>query len=1004
MAYKTGFARFRPTVLGLAWIFGMLLLSACDAVKPTAPVPSVATPVAAFTQRKVEVTLNEGTNLSVAVDELTGERVISLQGTLFLLPASGAEPVALTDAYYDAREPQFSPDGQEVVFQGYRNGNWDLWRVGRDGQPPTPLTQDAFDDREPHYAHDATRLVFSSDRSGRYDVWQLEFATGELTQLTQSLRNAYAPALSTSGQLAYVDEGSGVSRLMIESVDGAPSLLLEEIGVISALSFSPDETHLAYHLMGRSGAQLKVADLTNKTAQLISQAGADVFPFKPHWRTNQTLVYSADGQIFYRALSGDERQSWPFAVKLVLTRHDYERRQRNYDPQRERLALGLSSPSISNDGTQVYFAALGDLWRWQPNPKQLERLTDDAFAEFAPVLSPDGTSLAYVSDAGGQINLRVMNVNTRKVRKLAVQAGQISMPSWSPQGDRLAFFVDVPGNPLGGQMRVLDIATQELVDVLTPMPAQPISWSADGGQVAVSRLDPYSSRYREGVFELLVFNMLTEKAHAISPVPHQSLLSGALTADGAMTYVQGGLLHRLELNQQLQPLEHTGAITDELTDSPRWSANGKHLVYLSGNRLKHKLSDGMVVDITPQIPYTLDTPAERYVVHAGRLFTGADDQYAKDQYVWISGNVIEKITPPMDTGDLLMVDASDQTLVPGLFEMHAHLGETSEIQGRIWLSYGITTVRDPGSNPYVAKARQEAWDSGRRVGPRTHVTGYLTDGNRVYYTMAEGISSRAHLHMALQRTEQLQLDFIKTYVRLPDEWQKEVVTFAHNIGIAVSSHELYPAVAHGMDHVEHIGGTSRRGYQPKVSRMGYSYGDVVELISASGMGLTATAVLPGFAVILQEEPAWLDSAQFNHFYGDKARRAYAAMLKQFGVGAASIAQANARLLRALTARDALLVTGTDSPFVPYGAGLHAELRLFARAGIENADILRHATLKSAQAAGVAAELGTIAPGKLADLVIIDGDPLANIGDLDNVVATIKNGRHFTLEQLLNPKR
>ena len=48
MAYKTGFARFRPTVLGLAWIFGMLLLSACDAVKPTAPVPSVATPVAAF--------------------------------------------------------------------------------------------------------------------------------------------------------------------------------------------------------------------------------------------------------------------------------------------------------------------------------------------------------------------------------------------------------------------------------------------------------------------------------------------------------------------------------------------------------------------------------------------------------------------------------------------------------------------------------------------------------------------------------------------------------------------------------------------------------------------------------------------------------------------------------------------------------------------------------------------------------------------------------------------
>ena len=328
------------------------------------------------------------------------------------------------------------------------------------------------------------------------------------------------------------------------------------------------------------------------------------------------------------------------------------------------------------------------------------------------------------------------------------------------------------------------------------------------------------------------------------------------------------------------------------------------------------------------------------------------------------------------------------------------MGNLSETQGRVWLSNGITTVRDPGSNPYIAKQRQESWDSGRSRGPRTHITGYLTDGNRVFYSMAEGIVSEPHLQMALARTAALQLDFIKTYVRLPDHWQKRVVDFAHGIGIPVSSHELYPAVAHGMDHVEHIGGTSRRGYRPKVSLLGHSYGDVVSLLSESGMGLTATAVLPGFAVIVADEPDWFDTPQFDHFYGQEARAGYQALMRRFGDGAAGIAEANGGLLKTLTDADALLVTGTDSPFVPYGSGLHAEFRLYARAGIAPADIIRQATIKSARAAGVERELGTLEAGKLADIIVVDGDPLADIGDLDNVRMTIKNGRRHTLQSLL----
>ncbi|MEJ2087653.1 MAG: amidohydrolase family protein, partial [Gammaproteobacteria bacterium] len=111
---------------------------------------------------------------------------------------------------------------------------------------------------------------------------------------------------------------------------------------------------------------------------------------------------------------------------------------------------------------------------------------------------------------------------------------------------------------------------------------------------------------------------------------------------------------------------------------------------------------------------------------------------------------------------------------------------------------------------------------------------------------------------------------------------------------------------------------------------------------------------------------------------------------------------NGKLIHELAAAHALLVTGTDSPFVPYGAGLHAELRLFARAGLTPAQVLKAATINSARAAGVDHDIGTLAPGMIADLVLVDGDPLADIRDADNVFMTIKNGRGYRLEALLQP--
>src|SRR5262249_58196254 len=97
----------------------------------------------------------------------------------------------------------------------------------------------------------------------------------------------------------------------------------------------------------------------------------------------------------------------------------------------------------------------------------------------------------------------------------------------------------------------------------------------------------------------------------------------------------------------------------------------------------------------------------------------------------------------------------------------------------------------------------------------------------------------------LERATMLGVDFFKTYVRLPDRLQKRVDDYAHSIGRPVTSHERYPAVAFGIDGVEHLRGTSRRGYSPKLSATSRAYHDVVDLIAKSGITLTPTIGIQG---------------------------------------------------------------------------------------------------------------------------------------------------------------
>src|SRR4029079_19150718 len=132
-----------------------------------------------------------------------------------------------------------------------------------------------------------------------------------------------------------------------------------------------------------------------------------------------------------------------------------------------------------------------------------------------------------------------------------------------------------------------------------------------------------------------------------------------------------------------------------------------------------------------------------------------------------------------------------------------------EALGRAFLSWGITTVRNPANGITESMEHREAFESGVRIGPPLFHTGEPFDGTRVYYPGGSSLDDTGQVPRLLDRAENLHFDFVTTHVRRHDQMQKRIIEAAHGMGMPVTSHELYPAVAFGADGVEHIRGTSR---------------------------------------------------------------------------------------------------------------------------------------------------------------------------------------------------
>jgi imidazolonepropionase-like amidohydrolase len=176
------------------------------------------------------------------------------------------------------------------------------------------------------------------------------------------------------------------------------------------------------------------------------------------------------------------------------------------------------------------------------------------------------------------------------------------------------------------------------------------------------------------------------------------------------------------------------------------------------------------------------------------------------------------------------------------------------------------------------------------------------------------------------------------------------------------------------------------------------------------MTLTPTiGIQGGFRLQTMRDASWIDDPRMQTLYPPSVPQRWREQTRT-PASAAAIEEAarlvtpQERTVYHVVKGGGRVVAGTDAPINPYGLALLMELENYVAGGLTPVDVLRTATIVSAEAMGAGADLGSIEPGKLADLAVIDGNPLANIKDLRRVRRVMKNGQMYEVDDLVRAAR
>jgi imidazolonepropionase-like amidohydrolase/Tol biopolymer transport system component len=1017
----------------------------------------------------VRYEVTEGTWMNVDVSPDGRTIVFDLLGDVYTMPIGGGRASRIMGGLAFDMQPRFSPDGSKLAFISDRDGNFNLWLADPNGENATQVSkEDSREVNSPAWSPDGeyvfVRKHFVEQRSlGAGEVWMYHRSGGSGLQVTQ--RNGWQkdqgePALSPDGRYLYYsrdvtsgqtfqynkDPYAGIYAILRRDLsDGDERTVIGGPGGAITPRPSPDGKTLAFIRRVRYNTVLYLRDLEtgrewpvwDGLSRDMQEAWAihGVYAQYAWTPDGSAIIVWGKGRIWRVDVTSGTASEIPFTAQVEQTVHHVARFAQDVHPGQFRVRM-LRDVATSPDGRMVAYSAMGHLYVKQMPSGAPRRVTADAWLEFDPAFSADGQWLVYTTwsdSAKGRV--RVVRTTGRNGRDVVTRPGHYTEASFSPTGQQIVY------RSVGGDgARGPTFAEHRGVFVVPVAGGEPRLVTENGSNPMFDHTGAriYLSAGRNDKNALISVDLnggdeivhvqsddatqivpspdgkwfaFTERYHAyIAAFPRtgRAVDFSPSTRSYPVTRVSrdaGAYLHWSGDSQRLHWTMGPDYYTRDLTES---------FTFLPGAADSSAAPEAEGVDIGFNTQSDVPTGTVAFV--GARVITMAESAGA-------SGGVIESGTVVVEQNRIVAVvpsspvtvppgafrvDASGKTIIPGIIDVHAHVG--SESNGILAeanpafmanVAYGVTTSHDPSNSTEIVFTNAEMIRAGMKLGPRLFSTGTILYGAETDFKAVVKTYEDALMH--LRRQQAAGAFSVKSYNQRRRDARQMVMKAAYELEMMVvpeGGSLLYnnlTMVLDGHTGVEHSLPA------PDV------HADVARLFGASGTGYTPTMIvgyggLSGEFYWYERTDVWekehLLTFTPRQFVDARSRRRLKAAGDEdfnhilIGRGAKAILDAGG-----------LVQLGAHGQLD--GLGAHWELWMFAQGGMTPIEALRVATLNGAKYLGLDGDLGSLEVGKLADLVVLDRNPLTDITNTEYVSQVMLNGRLYdakTLNEIGNHPR
>lgn len=1021
----------------------------------------VTNPKGDFNFKEHQFSTDEGTwmNLDVSPDGKT--IVFDLMGDIYSMPITGGKATALRTGIPFEVQPHFSPNGKKIAFTSDAGGGDNIWVMNIDGSDAKQVTKEKFRLLNnsywmPNGNYLVARKHFTSGRSlGAGEIWQYHITGGSGIQLTKrknDQQDVNEPCISPDGKYLYYSEDVypggffqynkdpnkqiyAIKRYDFETgktitVTGGP-------GGAARPQISHDGKTLAFIKRVRTKTVLYLHDLeTGEEWPIFDDLNKDqqeawaIFGIYPNFSwmpDDKEIVFWNKGKIYKIDVSTLAVSNIPFTVdakiQIAETLH-------NYSPVApdQFTAKVIRHAVTSPDQKALVFNALGHIWTKKlPNGKP-KRLTNGSDFEFEPTFSPDGKTIAFVTWNDENLGaIYKIPASGGTMIKLTTEKGIYRTPSFSPDGNMITYQKESGNNDQGRSF------TKKTGIYTMNTDGSSVKWVINNGAYPTFTNDGKRIFYQTGgtyfgnltkSLKSVNLNGKDERTHIKSkyanrlvPSPNNEWIAFTILHKAYVApLVMNGKEIDLDNNSKAVPVSQ---IAKDAGINLHWSKDSKKIFWTLGeeyftNDIKdrftflpdspEKIAKMDSVGIKVGLTSKTYKPSGRIAFTNARIITMEDNEVIENGTIIINENKIEYLG---NTGDInipsntKVYDVSGKTIMPGIVDAHAHVGGfryglTTQKHWQLYanLAFGVTTSHDPSANTESIFAMSELIKNGDMIGPRLFSTGIILYGADGDFKAV--INNLDDARSAIRRTKAFGAKSVKSYNQPRREQRQQVIQAARELGINVvpeGGSTFYTNMSMIMD--GHTGVEHNIPVAPV-------YKDVLELWKTSNSGYTPTLIVNyggvnGEYYFYQKDNVWENEKLLKYTPRQiiDSRSRYRTMVPDEEYE-------NGHILVSKTVTD-LSNEGVKVNLGAHGQlqglGAHWELWMLHQGGMTNMQALQAATINGANYIGAGNDIGSLKVGKLADLIVLDKNPLEDIRNTETVKYTMVNGRLFDTETM-----